>query len=217
MVKDDNVLNLMLVGQVLQNPSKISQIICEAAVMDGVRFEAVDETFQVQDVTPEICFLRFGKGFVNPFIKKGSCNLMVGMLAGETARSAADYLELDGMVIVNMWDVKATVLPPGMEEYPTPEQSIDLLMKITKNIVRVPAASMAIEVGGYYLINAVMLGALMATNRVPVSLLRIRETIDKLVHKWQREKFTKAFEAGFEYVSKQYPELLAISMDVGGC
>lgn len=202
MAKVNGVLNLMLVGRVLNNPSKIGQIICHAAVKEGTRFEGVDETFQGQDVSKEICFIRFGEGFLTPFVAKGSCNVIVGMLAGETARCAADYLELDGTVIVNMWDFEPTVLPPGFEEHLLPEQSIELLSKITKNIIRVPAASLAMEAGSFYLLNAVMLGALMATKKIPIPVGEIRETIDELVHKWQVEKFQRAFNLGYEYVSK---------------
>jgi len=199
---NEGVLNIMLVGQVLENPSKIAQIICHTAVKEGLNFQAVDDTFQIMDPTKEICFIRIGNGFLNPFVSKGCCNVMVGMIAGESARYAADYLEKDGTAIVNVWDVEPTFLPPGVEEHPFPLQSIELLSNITRNVIKVSGASMAMEAGGFFVLNAVMLGALVGSGKIPISPGRTKETINELVHKWQLEMFIKGFDLGYEYVRK---------------
>jgi len=119
------------------------------------------------------------------------------MEPSEALRNIA-YLSRSSLVIVNTAVTIPFTVSIGESSYPSLEEILKQLAKASSRIVQLDAAKTAQEAGNRLATNIVMLGALFGTDRLPIKMATIKETI--------RERFPaklaplniKAFDLGYE-------------------
>jgi len=104
--------------------------------------------------------------------------------------------------LIIMGDEK--IPPPELtlksKSYPKMEEILERLRQFSKNIIIVEALRLAKEAGSAVIQNAVLLGALTATGRLPIKRESLTEALEELVPAKYAKMNVKAFELGYNYV-----------------
>ena len=89
------------------------------------------------------------------------------------------------------------------------EEILEKLGRFSKNIIIVEALRLAIEAGSAMMQNAVLLGALAATRKLPIKKESLIEALEELVPAKYAKMNVKAFELGYKYALKalEKPEI----------
>jgi indolepyruvate ferredoxin oxidoreductase beta subunit len=90
----------------------------------------------------------------------------------------------------------------GESGYPTQEEIIGKLRRVTDRIITLDAGGLAKEAGSLQAANVVMLGALFGTGLMPVKDETARETILARFRGKVGEINIRAFDLGYEQVRK---------------
>jgi len=189
--------NILITGVGGQGVILMSELLGKAAVTDGLKVrgsEILGMAVRGGSVTSAI---RMGEDVYGPLIPTGKCHALVGMEPSEALRNIA-YLSRSSLVIVNTAVTIPFTVSIGESSYPSLEEILKQLAKASSRIVQLDAAKTAQEAGNRLATNIVMLGALFGTDRLPIKMATIKETI--------RERFPaklaplniKAFDLGYE-------------------
>ena len=194
MVKEFNIL---ITGVGGQGVILMSELLGRAAVADGLKVrgsEILGMAVRGGSVTSAI---RIGEEVYGPLIPTGKCNALVGMEPSEALRNIT-YLSKSSLVILNTAVTAPFTVFIGESNYPSLEEILEKLGKASGRIVQLDAAKTAQDAGSRLAINIVMLGALFGTEKLPIKIDTIKETI--------RERFPaklapvniRAFDLGYE-------------------
>ena len=193
--------NIILAGIRFQDLVKIAQIIGQAAAAENLNFIGTDHTFVSIQPCAEYCHLRIGEEVYSPFIPKGKCDVVVGFLPGEGAREAAEYLKSSGAMIANTREVYPILFFPPFSYYPRPQETLEYLSRLAERLITLDAVELARKAGDQDAMNLVMLGALAASDLIPIRSDTIRDSIKQLVPPAEQELSLQAFQAGIEAVN----------------
>ena len=100
--------------------------------------------------------VRWGKKVYGPVFGKGEADIMVALEKMEAVRYA-EFLNPDGVAVINDYAIKSTTIASGAEAYPA--GCIEALARNFKTIA-VPASDIAIELGNPKCMNVVLFGAM---------------------------------------------------------
>lgn len=146
--------------------------------------------------------VRIGKKITAPTVLDGNADVILGFEPLETLRSTRFASE---KTVVLMSD--EVIIPSGVAagsiEYPSLEEVINEIHGLTRNLVVVEAARLAVEAGSILTRNAVMIGALAAYGKVPVKIESFKEALCELVPARYLEVNAKAFDLGYKYVKEK--------------
>ena len=141
--------------------------------------------------------VRYSKDKVfSPVIEKGTADIVVAFEEVEALRSL-EYLKADGAVVVNNERIPSMTVLTGQEEYP--EDAIEEIKKVVKNVTVLDATRMAEELGNVKAANVILLGALVKSMGL--------EEIDweDIIRKNVKAKFAdlniEAFKKGMESIA----------------
>lgn len=190
-------LNVVFSGVGGQGVVVLSDIFCEAAMLDGFDVAKAEIHGMAQRGGSIVAYTRIGEKVETPLIETGKADAIVGFEILETARSLP-MLKKNGTVIVNLKLIQPTCLPNGVKPK-TQSELLDILN--SKAIVHsVDGFGIAQKVGNPLVVNTVLLGALSALPGVPVK----RESFERAMASRLKEKFLKinlqAFQLGRESV-----------------
>jgi indolepyruvate ferredoxin oxidoreductase beta subunit len=128
-------------------------------------------------------------------IGRGSADVLLGFEPVEAWR----YLEMTNpgtLVITNT----RTIVPPGVsmsgQGYPRSEEVVAALEQACEQVIAVDATGLALDAGTAMAINAVLLGVLGGTGRLPFSASVLREVIEAGVPPGARAVNCDAFDRG---------------------
>ena len=190
-------LNVVFSGVGGQGVVVLSDIYCEAAMLDGFDVAKAEIHGMAQRGGSIVAYTRIGEKVETPLIETGKADVVVGFEILETARSLP-MLRKDGTVIVNLKLIQPTCMPNGVKPK-TQSELLDMLK--SKAVVHgVDGFGIAQKVGNPLVVNTVLLGALSALPGVPVK----RESFERAMASRLKEKFLKinlqAFQLGRESV-----------------
>jgi indolepyruvate ferredoxin oxidoreductase beta subunit len=190
-------LNVVFSGVGGQGVVVLSDIYCEAAMLDGFDVAKAEIHGMAQRGGSIVAYTRIGEKVETPLIETSKADVVVGFEILETARSLP-MLKKNGTVIVNLKLIQPTCLPNGVKPK-TQSELIDMLK--SKAVVHgVDGIGIAQKVGNPLVVNTVLLGALSALPGVPVK----RESFERAMASRLKEKFLKinlqAFQLGRESV-----------------
>ena len=136
--------------------------------------------------------VRWGKKVYGPVFGKGEADIMVALEKMEAVRYA-EFLNPNGVAVINDYAIKSTTIASGAEEYP--QGCIEAMQKSFKTLV-LPAAKIAVELGNAKCMNVVLMGAMVkAFNMTDINWDDIlRENLPPKV----LELNLRAFKAGME-------------------
>lgn len=194
MIKEFNVL---ITGVGGQGVILISELLGEAAVKDQLRVrgsEILGMAVRGGSVTSAI---RLGEDVYGPLIPTSKCSALVGMEPSEALRNIT-CLSKSSLVILNTAVTVPFTVPLGQSSYPSLEAILEKLNKAAERVIPLDAAKLALAAGSLLTSNIVMLGALFGTERLPIKLATIKETVEKRFPGKLTPINIKAFDLGFE-------------------
>ncbi|MGA2385399.1 MAG: indolepyruvate oxidoreductase subunit beta [Candidatus Bathyarchaeia archaeon] len=190
-------LDMVFSGVGGQGVVVLSDIYCEAAILDGFDVAKAEVHGMAQRGGSIVAYARIGDKVESPLIEAGRADVLVGFEVLETAR-ALPMLRRGGDVVVN-----TKYIPPCVVGSAVRPKKMGELMQILRDKARVhevDGAGIAAKLGNPLVVNTVLLGALSALPEVPVNA----ESFQRAIAGRLKEKYIninlKAFQQGRDSV-----------------
>jgi indolepyruvate ferredoxin oxidoreductase beta subunit len=165
----------------------LSDIFCEAALMDGFDVAKAEVHGMAQRGGSIVAYARLGEKVEAPLIERGKADAILGFEMLETAR-VLPMLKKNGTVVVNTKYIPPNTMCDNSSEPLTQEQLLSTI-------------KIATELGNVLVVNTILLGALSALPENPVKV----ESYKKAIAARLKEKYVnlnlKAFRLGRESVT----------------
>ncbi len=175
----------------------LSDVYCEAAMLDGFDVAKAEIHGMAQRGGSIVAYARIGDKVESPLIETGKADVIVGFEILETAR-AIPMLKRDGDVIVNMKYIPPSCAVPGTKQKKT-EELLQIIRSKAK-VHEVDGVGIAEKLGNLLVVNTILLGALSALPEIPVK----QESFQQAIASRLKEKYInlnlKAFQLGRETV-----------------
>lgn len=190
-------LDIVFSGVGGQGVVVLSDIFCEAAMLDGFDVAKAEIHGMAQRGGSIVAFARIGDKVEAPLIETGKADVLVGFEVLETAR-ALPMLKKEGNVIVNMKYIQPNCTVPGVK--PKKTEELMQILRAKSKVHEVDGATIASKLGNLLVVNTVLLGALSALPEIPIK----KETFQQAIAGKIKEKYVnlniKAFQLGRESV-----------------
>ncbi|MGA3290698.1 MAG: indolepyruvate oxidoreductase subunit beta [Candidatus Bathyarchaeia archaeon] len=174
----------------------LSDIYCEAAMLDGFDVAKAEVHGMAQRGGSIVAYARIGDKVESPLIETGKADVLVGFEILETVR-ALPMLKKNGNVVVNLKYIQPSYL--GSARPKKTEELIEFL-KTKGKVYEVDGAGLAEKLGNPLVVNTILLGALSALPENPVKKESFQQAIaDRLKEKYINVNL-KAFQLGRESV-----------------
>jgi len=175
----------------------LSDIYCEAAMLDGFDVAKAEVHGMAQRGGAIVAYARIGDRVESPLIETGKADVLVGFEILETAR-ALPMLRRNGEVIVNMKYIQPCVM--GSDVKPKKAEELMQILRKKAKVHEVEGEATAEKLGNPLVVNTVLLGALSALPEVPVK----PESFQQAISGRLKEKYVnvnlKAFQLGRDSV-----------------
>jgi indolepyruvate ferredoxin oxidoreductase beta subunit len=134
-------------------------------------------------------------------ISDGEADVLLGFEPSETLR-ALNKCNPDTVVITNTSPLPPFTVAIGKGTYPELEKLQDLIRNKTAKLIAFDALALAKQAGNIMSLNMVLLGSLIQTDMMPISVDNVKEAIRTSTKKAFVDINIKAFELGFEAAAK---------------
>ena len=175
----------------------LSDIYCEAAMLDGYDVAKAEIHGMAQRGGSIVAYARIGDKVESPLIETGKADIIVGFEILETTR-ALPMLKKGGDVIVNM-----KYIPPSCSASNVKPKNTDELMQILRskaNVHEVDGTGIAQKLGNMLVVNTILLGAVSALPEVPIKEKSFQQAIAGKIKEKYVNLNLKAFQLGRESV-----------------
>ncbi|MDD5338282.1 MAG: indolepyruvate oxidoreductase subunit beta [Dehalococcoidales bacterium] len=201
MAKNDREINIIICGTGGQGVVLVSELLGSAAVRGGVAVKGSEVLGMAQRGGSVFSNLRLGGHVIAPMTPDGKCDVLIAVEPSEALRNI-QYLAKNSVVVLNTTTVMPYTVYLGKSGYPTPEQILEKLKKVTNRIITMDASGLAKEAGSGQAANVVMLGALFGTGLMPIKEETAKEAILGRFKAKVGEINIKAFDLGYDIVKK---------------
>jgi indolepyruvate ferredoxin oxidoreductase beta subunit len=192
-------LDLIFTGVGGQGVVVLSDIFCEASLLDGFDVAKAEIHGMAQRGGSISAHVRIGDKVLSPLIERGTSDIIVGFEVLETAR-ALPMLKKQGTVVVNTKYIPPNTALQGSAKTLKPEDLLALMRKKAHRVYPVDGIGIANKLGNPLVVNTVLLGAVSALPEVPVKTASFQLAISSRL----KEKYVKlniqAFNLGRENV-----------------
>ena len=185
--------DLIVTGLRVYRALKISQIISQAAIIQGLDVKTA-EFAHVPLMDNEVAHIRIGKEIYSPLVLKRKGDILIcfePLLAVEAVR---EYLLPQGIVIINTQSVLPSCKLSG--------EIISLFEQLARRVVKLEGLRLAKEAGGIHQSSFVMLGVLDRLNVLPICSMNINKAVDHIVDKENKENCLRAIDLGRSVLAK---------------
>ena len=188
----NDVKSCLLVGVGGQGAILISKIMSNGFMKAGYDVKQSEVHGMAQRGGSVSTQVRWGKKVYGPVFGKGEADIMVALEKMEAVRYA-EFLNPNGVAVINDYAIKSTTIASGAEEYP--QGCIEAMQKNFKTIA-VPASDIAIQLGNPKCMNVVLFGAMCDSLGCPD--IDWEQIVAETVPAKVKELNLKAFRAGRE-------------------
>ncbi len=193
-------LDLIFTGVGGQGVVVLSDIFCEAALLDGFDVAKAEIHGMAQRGGSISAHVRIGDKVLSPLIETGTADLIVGFEILETAR-ALPMLKPKGTVLVNTKYIPPNSIKQGNAKPVKPKELLDLLRLNARCVYEIDGIGIAQKLGNLLVVNTVILGAVSA---LPENLIK-QDSFKQAITSNLKEKYLRlnleAFELGRQSVS----------------
>ncbi len=186
-------LDLVFSGVGGQGVVVLSDVFCEAAMLDGFDVAKAEVHGMAQRGGSIVAYARIGDKVESPLIETGKADIIVGFEILETAR-ALPMLKVNGSVVVNMKYIPPTGMQSGSKL--KSDDLIKIIKHKTERVHVIDGIGIAEKLGNTLVVNTVLLGALSALREIPVR----KESFEQAISMRLKEKYIslnlKAFNLG---------------------
>jgi indolepyruvate ferredoxin oxidoreductase, beta subunit len=192
-------LDLVFSGVGGQGVVVLSDIYCEAAMLDGFDVAKAEIHGMAQRGGSIVAYARIGDKVEAPLIETGKADGIVGFEVLETVRTLP-MLKGGGTVIVNT----KYIPPTGASSNAKPLKTQDLIaaLKEKAKVYEVDGIGIAEKLGNMLVVNTILLGALSALPEIPVKEQSFKQAIAGRLKEKYVNLNLKAFQLGRESVLK---------------
>jgi len=191
-----NSFKITIAGVGGQGTLLASRLIAQSAIASDLPV-IIGETYgMAQRGGPVMGHIQIGGEVYSPQIRPGEADVLLGFEIGEATRRGVTYLKKDGLAIINTKKLAPVEVISGMMKYPKEEDLIQILSKITENIIAFDATKLAENAGDAITTNVVILGALTASGLLPFGEETIINTIKQSLRPEYHELNIKALQLG---------------------
>lgn len=184
-------LRVLLTGVGGQGTLLASRLLGEAALAAGYS-PLVSETHGMAQRGGIVISTVVLGNLQSPIISPGEADILLGFEVLETFR-ALSYCHAKSLVIANTAAVIPYSVAVGKASYPPVDRLLSLMVKHVGEVCAFDAACLARQAGSPLAVNMVILGALMATDYMPLSQNQVLEAMRHLI----KPKFLEANLAAF--------------------
>lgn len=177
----------------------LSDIYCEAALLDGFDVAKAEVHGMAQRGGSIVAYARIGEKIEAPLIERGRADVILGFEILETAR-VLPMLKKGGTVVVNTKYIPPNCAVPSTFEINKSEDLIGLMQKKAAKVYEVDGAGIAAKLGNALVVNTVLLGALSALPENPVKPDSYKKALSARFKAKYVDLNLKAFQAGRESV-----------------
>jgi indolepyruvate ferredoxin oxidoreductase beta subunit len=134
-------------------------------------------------------------------ISDGEADLLVGFEPSETLR-ALNKCNPNTVVITNLAPLMPYTVNIGQGVYPDLKELQELIQRKTAKLIAFNAAELAKEAGNVLAVNMVLLGALVQTGILPLTIDNVKKAMKRKTKQQFLESNLKAFELGVAAAEK---------------
>jgi len=195
-----NKLDIVFSGVGGQGVVVLSDIYCEAAMLDGFDVAKAEIHGMAQRGGSIVAYARIGPKVESPLIETGKADAIIGFEVLETARSLP-MLKKNGTVVVN-----TKYIPPNcsvLGAKPQKTEDLMVLLESKAKVYEVDGVGIAEKLGNLLVVNTILLGALSALPEIPVKIESFQQAIAGRLKSKYINLNLKAFQLGRESVSKR--------------
>jgi indolepyruvate ferredoxin oxidoreductase beta subunit len=174
----------------------LSDIYCEAAMLDGFDVAKAEVHGMAQRGGSIVAYARIGGKVESPLIETGKADAIVGFEILETARTLP-MLKKGGTVIVNMKYIPPSCLTVGAK---VKTGDLMALLRAKAKVHEVDGIGIAEKLGNTLVVNTILLGALSALPEIPVKAESFQQAIAGRLKEKYINLNLKAFQLGRESV-----------------
>jgi indolepyruvate ferredoxin oxidoreductase, beta subunit len=192
-------LDLVFTGVGGQGVVVLSDIFCEAAMLDGFDVAKAEIHGMAQRGGSISAHVRIGDKVLSPLIEQGKSDVIVGFEVLETAR-ALPMLKPNGTVVVNTKYIPPSCIPQGNTKSLKTETLLALIRGKALKVYEVDGIALATNLGNLMVVNTILLGAVSAIPENPIK----QESFQQAIASRLKEKYLKlnlqAFQSGRQSV-----------------
>jgi len=194
-------INLIIAGVGGQGNVLASQLIGKALVDKGY-FVTIGETYGAsQRGGPVMSHVRISqKAQCAPLIAAGHADVILGLEPMEAIRMMAPYGNPDITTIVNPRPIYPLDVVVGNKQYPDSETIRSILTELSQKVYFVDATGIAIGLGMHILTNIIMVGALLASEVLPLTKEDIVEILKNTFSAATLDMNLKALQMGMDEI-----------------
>ncbi len=172
-----------------------SKVLGEAALLSGipVRMSEIHGMAQRGGVVESAIVFGDAKSTI---IADGEADVLLGFEPSETLR-ALNKCNTHTVVITNLMPLSPFTVTTGASVYPKLDVLQALIRDKTAKLIAFNATDLAAKAGNVMAVNMVLLGALIQTNTVPLSVENVKKSIIAKTKKAFVESNLTAFDLGF--------------------
>jgi indolepyruvate ferredoxin oxidoreductase beta subunit len=186
--------NVVLAGVGGQGILLAAEILGTAAVKEGYNVRVSELHGMAQRGGAVVSHVRIGEKALAPTVLEGTADVVAGFEPMEALRNVK-FASQKTTILVNTRPFKI-----GGTEYPDVRDILRQICSFTDDVVSIDAAALAEKAGTGLTLNIVMIGALVATEKLPLKNEALREALRELVPAKYLNMNLKASESGYEAV-----------------
>ena len=194
--------NVVLAGVGGQGTLLAAEILGTAALKDGLNVRVSEIHGMAQRGGAVTSDVRIGRKVLAPTVLEGQADVLLGFEPLETLRNLK-YASRKTLVIMSDERIPQPELTSKNIDYPSMDEIFEKIQTFTKKILIVKTTRLAEEAGSSLTQNIVLIGALAATEKLPVKRESLVEAIKELVPARHVKTNIKAFDLGYNYVKSK--------------
>lgn len=189
-----NNLNIIIAGVGGQGTILASRVLAQAALNAGLEAKTAETIGMAQREGSVQSHVRINAAVCGPVIGRYHADILLGFEPAEAQR-ASSLVKPSGFGLVNIHPIQPVTVALGGAAYPL-QQIRAFLGSQPFPIKFLNAFEMATGIGNIKTINAIMLGALAGSGKLPLSKEQVKEALLDMVPERYREINERAFEMG---------------------
>ncbi len=134
-------------------------------------------------------------GASSPIVSQGETDVLISFEPLEAVRLLGKCNK-DTIIIMNVQPLPPYTVSIGQGVYPPIQEILDRIQTMVENVIALRGNDLAEQAGNRLSLNMVMLGALIGSGAVPITVEVMRDTISNHTKKAFIESNLKAFELG---------------------
>ena len=194
---DSNTVDIVISGVGGQGVLTLAEILAKIALAHSHNVRVGEIHGMAQRGGHVVCTVRIGDGALGPIVNPGSADLLVGFERIETVREA-HMVKKEGLVLMSSHIQYPVAVSMGQATYPSHDEIMSSITKFCEKIVEIDAMSLARDSGSTMAMNMVLLGCIIGTGIVPISLETAMKTVCEVFPKRFEAINMKAVNLGFE-------------------